>query len=57
MLFDAILNKLSSSIDQSTMSKLTFFSDDINEMVNEVDLTLLPKSIGGCVPDVILEKI
>jgi hypothetical protein len=26
-------------------------------MVNEVDLTLLPKCIGGCVPDIILEKV
>lgn len=54
MLFDAIWSKISEGIDNNTLDKTIHLSDDIEEILTEVDLSILPKCLGGAQSDNIL---
>lgn len=42
MLFDTIWNKVSDHVDAETQDKISFLTDELEELYMEVDSTLLP---------------
>lgn len=42
MLFDTIWSKISLTIDENTQSKIVHLADELDELIAEVGLSLLP---------------
>lgn len=47
MLFDTAWNKISENIEEHTLTKMVHLTDDLDELLTEVDRTILPKYLGG----------